>query len=113
MIAARSTRTIRRAYRDGRLRAYRDGNGHAVRIRYGDLRAWMTASSAAAPGPDGPDPGEPPPLARLDMGGRTPRSAPGENMTLLNAARARLRRGAAPADGAGPRPGGSAGASRA
>lgn len=103
-IAGRSIRTIRRAYRAGRLRAYRDGNGHGVFIAPEDLRAWMTASSAASPPAqeDGPD--DPPrPLARLDMAAGTPRSGPSENLDLLNSARARLRRGAAPAAGAGPR----------
>src|SRR5436309_14601223 len=42
-IAQRSARTIRRAYLSGRLVAHRDGNGRGVRIRYGDLRAWLTA----------------------------------------------------------------------
>jgi excisionase family DNA binding protein len=46
-IAGRSVRTIRRAYRAGKLLAYRDGNGHGVRIRYGDLRQWLTAQTIA------------------------------------------------------------------
>jgi excisionase family DNA binding protein len=113
-IAGRSVRTIRRAYRAGRLRAYRDGNGHGVRIRYGDLRQWMMATSAAAPVPEPQGPGEPPaPRRRLDMGGTTPVSNSSENIALLNAARARLRHVGGRGGGASPRSGGPTGAPRA
>jgi hypothetical protein len=43
--AEKCERTIRRAYRRGALEAWVDGNGRSVRIRYGDLRAWMMARS--------------------------------------------------------------------
>jgi hypothetical protein len=42
-VARRSVRTLRRAYLSGRMIAHRDGNGRGVTIRYGDLRAWLTA----------------------------------------------------------------------
>lgn len=48
-LARRSVRTIRRAYRTGKLAAFRDGNGRGVRIRYEDLRDWLMARSAAKP----------------------------------------------------------------
>jgi excisionase family DNA binding protein len=114
VIAGRSVRTIRRAYRAGRLRAFRDGNGHGVRIRYGDLRQWMMATSAAAPVPEPQGPGEPPaPRQRLDMGGTTPVSGSSENLALLNASRARMRRVDGPGGGASRRSEGPAGAPRA
>src|SRR5680860_356538 len=46
-IAECSVRTIRRAYSSGLLLAYRDANGRGVRIRYGDLRAWMMREPVA------------------------------------------------------------------
>jgi hypothetical protein len=42
-LARRSVRTLRRAYLSSKLIAHRDGNGRGVTIRYGDLRAWLTA----------------------------------------------------------------------
>jgi hypothetical protein len=43
-IAQRSVRTIRRAYLSEKVVvAHRDGKGRSVRIRYGDLRAWLMA----------------------------------------------------------------------
>src|SRR3954447_1075212 len=52
--ARRSVRTLRRAYLSGRLIAHRDGNGRGVTIRYGDLRAWLTARSIRGAGPATP-----------------------------------------------------------
>ena len=49
--ARRSVRTIRRAYRAGKLPAFRDGNGRGVRIRYEDLFQWMMAEPASVPTP--------------------------------------------------------------
>jgi hypothetical protein len=49
-LARRSVRTLRRAYLSGKLLAHRDGNGRGVSIRYGDLRAWLTAE-VIAPAP--------------------------------------------------------------
>ena len=46
-LARRSVRTLRRAYLSGRMIAHRDGNGRGVSIRYGDLRAWLTAEVIA------------------------------------------------------------------
>ena len=112
-LAGRSTRTISRAYRGGTLRAYRDGNGRGVRIRFGDLRQWMMATSAAAPQRRKEEPQSSNPLKRLDMGGRTPVTGPSENLALLNAARAQQRRGVAPDAVAQHRVAGSAAASRA
>lgn len=99
VIAKRSVRTIRRAYRAGRLRAHRDGNGHGVRIRYSDLRKWMMATSAAAPVLEPQEEKMPPPQPRLDMSRTTLVSDSSNNVTLLNAARARLQRGDAPCGG--------------
>jgi excisionase family DNA binding protein len=94
-IAGRSVRTIRRAYRAGKLLAYRDGNGHGVRIRYDDLRQWMTAALAVSRTPPGQDKLPTPPLKRLDMGGKVRAGQSSENLALLNAARAQRRRGGA------------------
>lgn len=107
-IAGRSVRTIRRAYRSGRLLAYRDGNGQRVGIRYGDLRRWLQAATAAALPRDGREQAAqtPEPLRRIDMRGRLPARRPSENLALLKAARAR-RRGGAHDGGARPRAGGS------
>ncbi len=104
-LAGRSVRTIRRAYRTGTLLAYRDGNGRGIRIRYGDLRQWMMATTAVASERQEEDEALHPlgPLERLDMGGRVTARVPSENLALLNAARARRRRGVAPVDGAGRR----------
>ena len=86
-IAARSVRTIRRAYTAGALPAFRDGGGRGVRIRYGDLRAWMMCEPVVV-GPVGA-PSSPashllsaiaPPTVRSS-------SALSENLALLRAAR--------------------------
>lgn len=111
-LAGRSLRTIRRAYRAGALLAYRDGNGRGVRIRYGDLRRWMMATSAAAPR-QGEAEQPPTPFKRLEMRGKTPAEAPSENLALLKAARAERRRGGVAGGGAPRRVAGSAAASRA
>jgi hypothetical protein len=104
VIASRSTRTIRRAYRTGRLVAYRDGNGRGVHIRYGDLRQWMTASSAIGCDEEGGATEVVIPLRRLD--GQTGAGRAGEYLDLLNAARTRQRRGGALGDADGRRVGG-------
>ncbi len=113
MLAGRSVRTIRRAYRAGALLAYRDGNGRGVRIRYDDLRRWMLARSAAAPPlreqGDQPDA----PRKRLDMEGRVAPARDSDNLALLNSARARLQRGGALGDDVRRHAAGSAGARRA
>ncbi len=103
-LAGCSVRTIRRAYRGGALLAYRDGNGRAVRIRYADLRAWLTHSSAARPEPRRP--------ARAALRANSPRpwerrAEPPNNLALLRAAREELLRrahGGAAAPPAGGRP---------
>ncbi len=110
-LAGRSTRTISRAYRGGTLRAYRDGNGRGVRIRFGDLRQWMMATTVAASARQQEAEHFVSPLERADMGG-SEETARGrsENLALLNAARARLRGGRAAGGGASPRSEGPAGA---
>jgi hypothetical protein len=112
-LARRSVRTIRRAYRAGALLAYRDGNGRGVRIRYGDLRRWMLAKSAAAPPLRERDDQPDRPHKRLDMEGRAASARDSDNLALLNSARARLRRGGALGDDGRRRAAGSAGARRA
>lgn len=89
MIARRSVRTIRRAYRAGRLSAYRDGNGRGVRVRYLDLREWMLSKSAAAT----LSPVIDQPRERIRHQKR-PENQPGpsENLKLLKAARLRRNR---------------------
>jgi hypothetical protein len=81
-VARRSARTLRRAYLSGRLTAHRDGNGRGVSIRYGDLRAWLTAGVIA------PTPGAAPSLAiaRANVRGRTDAVAETGNPELLRAA---------------------------
>lgn len=112
-LAGRSVRTIRRAYRAGALLAYRDGNGRGVHIRYGDLRRWMLARSAAASPPREQE-DEPDRLRkRLDMEGRVSPAGVSDNLALLNSARARLQRGGALGGGGRRRAGGSVGARRA
>lgn len=83
-IAQRSARTIRRAYLSGRLVAHRDGNGRGIRIRYGDLRAWLLAELVA------PRPASSELMARVDVKGSRARENTG-NLELLTAMR---RRGA-------------------
>jgi excisionase family DNA binding protein len=89
-IAARSVRTIRRAYRRGSLPAYRDGAGRGVRIRYADLRGWMMSEPVAVDPPPGRgSPPGPAPAAARPRGGSL-----SENLALLRAAReARSRPG--------------------
>jgi hypothetical protein len=110
-LARRSVRTISRAYRGGTLRAYRDGNGRGVRIRFGDLRQWMMATTVAASAPQQQAEHFDSPLERADMGGsKVTARGPSENLTLLNAARARRRGGGASGGGASSRSEGPAGA---
>jgi excisionase family DNA binding protein len=87
VIARRSVRTIRRAYRSGRLSAFRDGNGRSVHIRYGDLCEWLMAGSAsAAP----PSLGIDRPYGQVRHRKRADeRSRASENLRLLKAARQR------------------------
>jgi excisionase family DNA binding protein len=89
-IAARSVRTIRRAYASGTLLAYRDANGRGVRIRYADLRAWMMREPVAVKEDEGTLPA-PMPLAGAPPVGRG-RSTLSENLALLQAAREARRR---------------------
>lgn len=84
--ARRSVRTIRRAYRAGKLAAFRDGNGRGVRIRREDLRRWMMATAAAPPR----SPAGERPLGQIRHRKRSQgRPEPSENLTLLRAARQR------------------------
>ncbi len=85
-IAGRCERTIRRAYRDGSLTAYRDGNGRSVHIRYGDLRQWMMAGTAAAPREQLLPIERPVGQVQFRTRSRI-RSEPSENLKLLRAAR--------------------------
>jgi len=97
-VARRSARTLRRAYLSGKLTAHRDGNGRGVSIRYGDLRAWLTAEVI------GPAPGAAPSLviARANVRGRADASVETGNPELLTAAlQQRTRR---VRTSAGPRP---------
>jgi hypothetical protein len=93
-VAQRSVRTIRRAYLSGRLVAHRDGNGRGVRIRYGDLRAWLLAE-VVTPGAE--------PAPSTPVGAVNTRRHPGRtgNLELLTVTRERLGR-AARASSAGP-----------
>ncbi len=87
-VAQRSVRTIRRAYLSGKLVAHRDGNGRSVRIRYGDLRAWLMAeviSQATEPAPSQP-------IARIRVRKTDNGRRKSGNLELLTAARARRTR---------------------
>lgn len=87
--ARKSVRTIRRAYRTGKLAAFRDGNGRGVRIRYEDLRQWMMATPAAAPPPSADIER---PLGQIRHRKRSKdRQKPSENLRLLKAARQRRK----------------------
>jgi hypothetical protein len=85
-VAQRSVRTIRRAYLSGRLVAHRDGNGRGVRIRYGDLRAWLLAEVVTPR----PEPAPSTPVGAVN----TRRRDPGRtgNLELLTVTRERLGR---------------------
>lgn len=86
--AHRSTRTIRRAYRTGKLPAFRDGNGRRVGIRYEDLRKWMMAKAAASPSP----PEVERPVGEIRHRKHTKsRQGSSENLGLLRVARQRRR----------------------
>ncbi|MCA1853268.1 MAG: helix-turn-helix domain-containing protein [Beggiatoa sp.] len=90
-VAQRSVRTIRRAYLSAKLVAHRDGNGRSVRIRYGDLRAWLMAEVIRQ---GRTEPASSQAVGRVKV--RKPvegRSKTG-NLELLNAARARRTRAA-------------------
>ena len=89
-IAGRCERTIRRAYRTGKLTAYRDGNGRGVHIRYGDLRDWMMARKAATAREQSLLIEKP--IGQVQHRKRARgRSEPSENLTLLRAARQKRR----------------------
>jgi hypothetical protein len=62
--------------------AHRDGNGRGVTIRYGDLRAWLTAERITRA------PAAPPSRAIARVAVRAPTSAPTAtgNVELLHAA---------------------------
>jgi excisionase family DNA binding protein len=81
VIAGCSIWTIRRAYKFGALRAHRDGNGRSVRIRFGDLEAWMTDQPAAEPRTVLL---EPPRAVERSLSRRLPS---GDNLALLRAGR--------------------------
>jgi excisionase family DNA binding protein len=99
-LARRSVRTLRRAYLSGKLTAHRDGNGRGVSIRYGDLRAWLTAEVIAASPAASPSRA----IARANVRGRTDPAVETGNTELLTAAlQHRTRRVRA---SAGPRPAG-------
>jgi excisionase family DNA binding protein len=84
-LARRSPRTIRRAYRHGRLAAYRDGNGRGVRVRYEDLRQWMMSRAAGSRvNTPGEVIGE---TRKAKLSASHPRTT--ENLRLLRAARGR------------------------
>jgi excisionase family DNA binding protein len=106
-IAQRSARTIRRAYLSGRLVAHRDGNGRGIRIRYGDLRAWMLAELVAPRS----EPTSSELMARVDLKGSRSRQNTG-NLELLAAVRRRRSRRARASATAQP-PRGSAGSGNA
>jgi excisionase family DNA binding protein len=97
-LARRSVRTLRRAYLSGKLTAHRDGNGRGVSIRYGDLRAWLTAEVIAASSAVSPSRA----IARANVRGRTEPAVETGNTELLTAAlQHRTKRVRA---SAGPRP---------
>jgi excisionase family DNA binding protein len=106
-IAQRSARTIRRAYLSGRLVAHRDGNGRGIRIRYGDLCAWMLAELVAPRS----EPTSSELMARVDLKGSRSRQNTG-NLELLAAVRRRRSRRARASATAQP-PRGSAGSGNA
>jgi hypothetical protein len=93
LIAHRSVRTLRRAYRAGRLVAHRDGNGRGVTIRHGDLLAWLTADVVRPPSAVASSK----PVARVDLRKQTNEKIETGNLELLSAARRRraTRAGAA------------------
>ncbi len=81
-IAHRSVRTLRRAYLSGRMVAHRDGNGRGVTIRYGDLRAWLTAEVIGR----SPTRTIARAVARIDARARDDETSPTGNPELLAAA---------------------------
>jgi excisionase family DNA binding protein len=90
-IAQRSVRTIRRAYRSGRLVAHRDGNGRGVRVRYANLRAWLLAELVAPR----PEPSVPRPVAQVAMRMPADGRVKTGHLELLSAARERHARAVA------------------
>jgi excisionase family DNA binding protein len=99
-LARRSVRTLRRAYVSGKLTAHRDGNGRGVSIRYGDLRAWLTAEVIASAPALAPSRA----IARPNVSGKADAGVTTGNPELLTAALQRRRRRARAA--AGPQPAG-------
>lgn len=89
-IAQRSVRTVRRAYRSGKLIAHRDGNGRSVRIRFRDLRHWLLAEEITPVVEANTRPLE----VRVDVRMPDKNHAQTDNLKLLTAARERRRRGA-------------------
>ncbi len=87
-IAQRSVRTIRRAYLSEKLVAHRDGNGRSVRIRYGDLRAWLMAEVIS----QATEPAGSQPVGGVRLGKRDEGRTKSGNLELLTAARARQTR---------------------
>jgi hypothetical protein len=80
-VAARSVRTIRRAYTTGRLTAFRDRSGRGVRIRYIDLRNWMLGEEISPIGDDVEVARSVPPSTDASPGSRE------QSLSLLRAAR--------------------------
>ena len=103
-VAQRSVRTIRRAYLSEKLVAHRDGNGRSVRIRYGDLRAWLMAEVIS----QATEPAASQPIGRVRVGKSDEGRTKSANLELLTAARARRTR-ASRAAAAGRRAGGRGG----
>jgi hypothetical protein len=97
-LARRSVRTLRRAYLSGKLLAHRDGNGRSVSIRYGDLRAWLTAEVIGRT----PASAVSRVIARVDVRARADAAAATGNQELLSAAL--QRRGKRARASAAPRP---------
>lgn len=89
-VAQRSIRTIRRAYLSAKLVAHRDGNGRSVRIRYADLRAWLTAEVISP----APDPALLQQVGRVEARKGSKGRPQTGNHELLTAARARRARAA-------------------
>ena len=87
-IAHRSVRTLRRAYLSGNMVAHRDGNGRGVSIRYGDLRAWLTAEVIGR----SPTRTVARAVARIDVRAPDEETSPTGNPELLAAALERRRR---------------------
>ena len=87
-VAGCSVRTIRRAYLSGSLIAYRNAHGRFVRVRLGDLRAWMMSGLACSPALSEPE------LRRVEYGERrfAHDGQASQNLSLLKDARRKRAR---------------------